>query len=125
MSLIGYALALARGYYDIVRAIRICSIRDYEKSLMSMGKEEKVFTRQGFDGREIKQRQDRDGSKGRTKTCQYQKPLLIRINKDIKGIEEKIEADIQEAFSREIRSRRWHKRHHFAYNLLGQEIFRK
>jgi hypothetical protein len=54
----------------------------------------------------------------RIRGSQYQKSLLIRINKDLKGIEAKIEEDIQKAFLEDNnKSRRWHKRHYVFPNV--------
>ena len=118
MSFLAYMRILERGYYDLIRAIRIYSNRGYENSLMSIGKEN-TFTgksEEGFNASKdylLRRHQDRGKHDKRTRVCQYQKALLKRINKEIKGLEVKIEEDIQEAFSRKIRSRRWNKRHHY------------
>lgn len=115
MSLLGYVRILERGYYDLIRAIRIYSNQSYENSLMSIGREN-IFTgkSEGFDSSNCLQRKlYEERCKGRG--CQHQKALLKRINEEIKGLEIKIEENIQNAFLMDAKkSRRWCKRHHIS-----------
>lgn len=125
MGLLSYLRILERGYYDIIRAIRIYSSSGYEKSLMNIGRENipTRISREEFNSDNCLRRVQPEKGNKKSRVYQRQKALLIRINKDIKGLDVKIEEDMQKAFSRDIKSRRWCKRHHFDYKLLGKELF--
>lgn len=109
MSLLSFARSFAQNYYDLVSLLRSSSYGDYNSPIFSgtipvsqntPAHEEACFHRQ-TEERCYK-----------TRGCTYQKSLLMRINQDMKGLELKAEENIQNAFSRKIRSRRWNKRHH-------------
>jgi hypothetical protein len=112
MSFLDFAISVAQNYYDLVSIIRSSSYGNYNSPIFSgtipvsqniPAHEETCFHRQI-------QTEERCY---KTPCRNYQKSLLMKINQDIKGLEAKAEENIQEAFSRKIKSRRWYKRHHF------------
>jgi hypothetical protein len=111
-----FALSFGREFYDIMqlyKELRSYSSTPDETKIKSNPPQNNLYP--GFYPDKsylLRKVQNRDGANKRVRVCQYQKPMLIRMNKEIKGLEIKIEENIQEAFSRKIKSRRWMKRHH-------------
>lgn len=113
MGLLDFARSLAGEYYDIVGIIRNYS-SVINKTRINTNPPQNNFYPGFYPDKSylLRQHQDRDGFNKRTRSFQYQKAMLKRMNGEIRGLEIKIEENIHEAFSRKIKSRRWMKRHH-------------
>jgi len=113
MGLLDFARSLAGEYYDIVGIIRNYSSVINKTKINSNPPQNNLYP--GFYPDKsylLRKCQDRDGFNKRMRSCQHQKAILRRMRGEIRGLEIKIEENIQEAFYRKIKSRRWAKRHH-------------
>ena len=118
MSLLGYALYLARGYYDLIRAIRNYSYEGYNDS-SGFNNKEIVFTRSLGDRFNVsknyllRQKQDRYGFNRKTQISQRGLEIKLK-NLEVKRQKVKRDERIRRDFLYDnTKSRRWAKRHHY------------